>query len=615
MPGTQALRGWFEPIREWWRPMVTAAVLCLAILVLGPSSAADRKLSDRILVAQQTAADADILRITSTPADVRRFGGPTLSREGLATLLERLAGAGVKRVLIDNFLAEPMSGPADRRIEAAMARLGKDRLAIVTATSLQDLPWEVFARHATLVDSRLTPDADGWHRVIGRDDTPRGANPAIWLATGHSDKANVPLDLRIARDNYETRTVGEVVDGKVRLDGRTVIFSPGPLVAPTRAMLPFMSSGDRSIVFAVATQSVRQGYPAKRETGLLAGKILLLAGIALGFLCAIAARSGNAFVMMALAAVVILLSACIAIGRSYAVEIYPAQLVAIFAVMANVTLVQRLKVIPMMSSFLRGDMSPEELWAWRSWEGAQIPAVLLSADGRIKRSNGAAAAIVARHGKAIPRACVPALGERAEFASFDLGDGEQVHYQLDWPISHVLLVVLRDNTEAEQAQRTLEAQLYTDELTGRTNRRGFDRALNQAAGGQQPYALFFIDMNGFKAVNDTHGHDAGDELLVITAARIAAQLRPGDTVARLGGDEFALLLPGIDDENRASDLGRRLVEAISEPIDLAEGRVKVGAAIGMAVAKGAGEDSSELLRIADKAMYRDKLRSKLALAA
>ncbi len=122
-------------------------------------------------------------------------------------------------------------------------------------------------------------------------------------------------------------------------------------------------------------------------------------------------------------------------------------------------------------------------------------------------------------------------------------------------------------------------------------------------------------MNGFKAVNDTHGHDAGDELLVITAARIAAQLRPGDTVARLGGDEFALLLPGIDDENRASDLGRRLVEAISEPIDLAEGRVKVGAAIGMAVAKGAGEDSSELLRIADKAMYRDKLRSKLALAA
>ena len=74
-------------------------------------------------------------------------------------------------------------------------------------------------------------------------------------------------------------------------------------------------------------------------------------------------------------------------------------------------------------------------------------------------------------------------------------------------------------------------------------------------------------------------------------------------------------MPGIDDENRASDLGRRLVEAISEPIDLAEGRVKVGAAIGMAVAKGAGEDSSELLRIADKAMYRDKLRSKLALAA
>ena len=107
---------------------------------------------------------------------------------------------------------------------------------------------------------------------------------------------------------------------------------------------------------------------------------LLLLTIGLGFGCAMAARSGKAFILLAGATGAVLIAACVALGRSFAMEIYPARLIACFVVMANVTLVQRLRIVPMMSSFLRGDITPEEVWAWRGWEASGHPALLLGAD-------------------------------------------------------------------------------------------------------------------------------------------------------------------------------------------------------------------------------------------
>ena len=231
----------------------------------------------------------------------------------------------------------------------------------------------------------------------------------------------------------------------------------------------------------------------------------------------------------------------------------PARLIACFVVMANVTLVQRLRIVPMMSSFLRGDITPEEVWAWRGWEASGHPALLLGADGRIKRSNQAAAALAMRHGEALAPLCSPRLGERRQFVRLSDEQGAERHYQLDWPFAHIPIAVLRDNTEAELAQRALERQLLTDELTGKANRRGFDYALDRAGHGGGGYGVFFLDMNGFKTVNDTHGHDAGDELLVVTAQRLAGLIGPQDTVARLGGDEFAVVIADLTSDARAAE--------------------------------------------------------------
>jgi diguanylate cyclase (GGDEF)-like protein len=121
-------------------------------------------------------------------------------------------------------------------------------------------------------------------------------------------------------------------------------------------------------------------------------------------------------------------------------------------------------------------------------------------------------------------------------------------------------------------------------------------------------SVLFIDLDGFKSVNDRLGHAAGDEMLKLVANRIRACLRPGDTAARLGGDEFAVLMEdfrGPDDVNRVAE---RIAKALKQPADLKSHSVVIAASIGSAMALGRGRQKNDLLLEADKAMYEEKRR-------
>lgn len=155
-----------------------------------------------------------------------------------------------------------------------------------------------------------------------------------------------------------------------------------------------------------------------------------------------------------------------------------------------------------------------------------------------------------------------------------------------------------------------------DDLTRLPNRRLFeDRALmafsRQQRQAAQPCALLFLDLDDFKAVNDRHGHKAGDAVLVAVAERALAAVRQNDTVARWGGDEFIVLL-----ENATPDLpaaiARRLRSSIQEPIDYQGLQLRVGASIGMALYPDDGTDLDQLLHAADGHMYNDKTDRKTA---
>ncbi|MFD1661370.1 putative bifunctional diguanylate cyclase/phosphodiesterase [Streptomyces caeni] len=177
----------------------------------------------------------------------------------------------------------------------------------------------------------------------------------------------------------------------------------------------------------------------------------------------------------------------------------------------------------------------------------------------------------------------------------------------------------RDVTERVRLQAQLQHNAEHDPLTDLPNRALFTRRVRQALSGRRVSdrgtAVLFIDLDGFKAVNDTIGHQAGDELLVQAARRLQDAVRQGDTAARLGGDEFAALIVGDGTRDRAArerhilELADRLRVTLSQPYDIDGNDVRVAASIGVAFSEP-GLDAGELLRNADLAMYRAKAAGK-----
>jgi diguanylate cyclase (GGDEF)-like protein len=164
--------------------------------------------------------------------------------------------------------------------------------------------------------------------------------------------------------------------------------------------------------------------------------------------------------------------------------------------------------------------------------------------------------------------------------------------------------------EREELQTALAHQAAHDPLTdlpNRTQARTLTAAaLHRGRRAGTTTGLLFVDLDGFKAVNDRHGHATGDTVLRVIADRLRATLRPGDVVCRLGGDEFVVLVEGVTDERDLVELAERLIGTVSRPIRRSGQELRVGASIGIALAQDAGVDADALFAEADAAVYRAK---------
>jgi diguanylate cyclase (GGDEF)-like protein len=208
--------------------------------------------------------------------------------------------------------------------------------------------------------------------------------------------------------------------------------------------------------------------------------------------------------------------------------------------------------------------------------------------------------------------------EAANEQAHRLKDGRtidvEVHaHELQFEGRPAVLVAIQDVTERNALEAELRHQAFHDALTRLANRALFsdrvDHALGRCLRNHASVAVLLLDLDGFKTVNDSLGHNAGDALLVGVAGRLAAVLRGGDTAARLGGDEFAILLEDLEHEDDALEVAQRVIDDLASPFCLAGKELFVSASVGIALGDH-GESADELLRNADAAMYRAKSQGK-----
>ncbi|EIK46732.1 EAL domain protein [Cellvibrio sp. BR] len=184
-------------------------------------------------------------------------------------------------------------------------------------------------------------------------------------------------------------------------------------------------------------------------------------------------------------------------------------------------------------------------------------------------------------------------------------------YLIKGQIDHLLLErALRYAIERKQTEQHLTRLAHYDSLTDIPNRILFrdrlEHAVHLAERDHTSFTLMFIDLNGFKQVNDNFGHDAGDAIIRICAERLNSCLRRSDSVARMGGDEFTLLLQNIANSTDVAHIAQKVIDSIQQPADINGHEVVVGCSIGIAIYPEAGRDADSLLKHADMAMYKAK---------
>jgi diguanylate cyclase (GGDEF)-like protein len=173
-------------------------------------------------------------------------------------------------------------------------------------------------------------------------------------------------------------------------------------------------------------------------------------------------------------------------------------------------------------------------------------------------------------------------------------------------------------SDMQAAETSLKEQAYYDYLTGLPNRAlladRFNLAIERSKRSRKPFAAVMIDLNNFKSINDTHGHAAGDTVLVEMGKRLLETVRASDTVSRLGGDEFVLVIEAIEDRRELAQIGQKLIDMLSEKVTLDSGsEVSLGGSLGFALYPTDGSTMEGMLNVADQAMYDCKTSGMMPL--
>jgi diguanylate cyclase (GGDEF)-like protein/PAS domain S-box-containing protein len=625
-------------------PLVALAILALTLLLraVGFLAPFENRIADARarLLQREVSSDIVIVGIDARSlADLRQWPWP---RRYHARLLETIAAAQPRSVFVDVDFSAHTSAGEDGLLETALQNFAPSRIVLpaffqpdegVAGKLVYTQPLEQLRRHATLGGVNFRPDDDGLIRSMDATWSFGGtslASAVAVLAGPQTARASrTPIDYSISPASFHYISYVDLLAGRIdpaALRDKTVMIGPTALELTDIKAVPVYQALPGVVVQALATQSLREGalHTAPQWLEILA-------------LAAVAALAAMYFIRSSWRKGLLIGAAAIAVLCAVNLYVYAFHRV-VLQIMPSVLIVSGLFIAATIRSLDRETMRSfayalgirrRDALLGSVAESSADAIMVVGPHGQIEMANAAAASMFACNrqdmvGSAMSR-YVP-LAEAAERSLTLPGKvieqeakrSDGTPFPVEITVSPVDIqgevlrtVIVRDITARKLQEQRLQYEATHDSLTDLPNRAALmshlELALTRAGSGRR-VALLMLDLCRFKEVNDTLGHEVGDQVLREVARRFESVADRGGFVARLGGDEFTLVLEHSSPGDDIVEVAGILHESLREPIAAAGIAIDVGVSIGIARYPDDANDPATLLRHADVAMYVAKRR-------
>lgn len=637
---------------KWRRapwPVVAAIAVSLALAAmssdLGERFEYDVRDLGTTLLRHEIPSDVVIVGIDSKSlAELQQWPWP---RRYHAELIEKIAEAVPERLFIDVDFSARSNPEDDARLVEAFSRWHGAPIVLPAfyqnATSTADelsftRPMAPLRPHAEIASVNLLPGPDGLVRSIGRDRyigaAPLPSVPLLLNGGSATDVAERPIDWSIDPSSFDYVSYSDVLANDVpavRFAGKTVFVGATAIELRDGLSAPGYRSLPGVVALAIAYESLRAGAhtmlgPHASAIGAIASWTMVAAWAALlGFLFSRFSWRRN----LALAAGGILALASTALYL-YAVPrvIVPVVPFALATVLCYVlTTLRSLEGESFRAFSYAVGIRKRDALLKSIVQSSTDAIICIDIEGRILTANPAASELFGCPHAVLCRTTIldyipgffdgrnnplrSLAGHVTEWEACSSATGGR--FPVDVSISPILLkdrrlytAIIRDISERKAQQRQLQFQATHDPLTTLPNRPALaahlDAALARSADGRTA-ALLMIDLNRFKEVNDTLGHNIGDYVLYEVARRLAEVVGERGFIARIGGDEFALVVEDADEPQALATLSGEIIGCLAEPVETCGVSIDVGLSIGIARFPGDADDAETLLKHADIAMY------------
>ncbi len=625
------------------RVLPECIILAVAAIVsaAGLLAPVERQLDDMRTRALTGGSPSDVVIVAIDAQSLKDLNRWPWSRQVHAALLERLDAAAPSAVFFDIDFSVPSGDPdADAALAAALSRT-RDYPVILPAfwqnvsagrqvSRVLTEPLPALTANAGVGLVSIFPGPDGLVRdAVHRDRFGSRAYRSIAAAlAGRQDLESgvaYPIDFRISPDSFEYVSYSEVLSGQVAdraFHGKTVMVGATAVELGDNVPVPVHRAIPGVTLQATIYETLVRGMPSPLAWPATIGTTGLLV------LCWSLIRHRSWRVQVGFAAVTVVALANLSLYLHGAHDLLlptaTPLLSVVLCLFCGIVLSANRQTLSALLAAIR--LKRQESLITGVFSASIDGIVVIDADGRICGTNPAAAELFGGTGTSLQarplRHFIPGLKLRRDAAGSvraqrlelraTTPDGPcpvevSVSPANDDPRG-LVTVIVRDVRERHRQQAVLRHQATHDPLTRLPNRTLLNRLLDRLPQGAGRAALFMLDLDGFKSVNDTLGHATGDEVLRILGKRLRESLPEDVRMFRIGGDEFAVLVARHASHDELLRIARQVLERVREPVTAADTSLELGGSIGIALYPAHAKNGVELLKCADVAMYTAKSR-------